>query len=250
MYKFNDNEIFSLEKLNIKETKIKNIHFLYAIRHSSKVFNTSEFINFEKNYQASKDELRKLNYTSFSYFCLGLQLGGRKYNYIVKNILGELLEKHEVSFRDWSIYFMDKNNKYKNDYIGFLFLGSTPHQYLSNIYNEKEVFYTDSESYDWTWRACLSFYKAFIKINDKIINLNKYEMKAKLDFNFAIIKGTFHSKSLIEEFFFNQLINSGKCFQSRIDKTSYSYYDYFYCDKNKVTKNDLQKFPTFYFHHI
>ena len=75
-------------------------------------------------------------------------------------------------------------------------------------------------------------------------------MKAKLDFNFEIIKGTSSSKSLLEEHFFNSLIESKKCFESKINKTSLSFYHYFYCDKNKITKNDLKKFPTLYFHHI
>ena len=172
-YKYNDNEIFSFEKLDNNKYKTKNIHFLYAIRHSSKIFNTTDFIEFEKKYQESKNELRKLNYTSFSYFCLGLQLGGKRYSYQVKNIVGELLTKNEITSQDWSIYFIDK---YKNNYVGFLFLGSAPHQYLSNIYDENQLYLTesDSEGYDWTWRASLSFYKAYIKIDDNLLNLNKY----------------------------------------------------------------------------
>jgi len=76
-------------------------------------------------------------------------------------------------------------------------------------------------------------------------------MKAKLDFNFEIIKGTYSAKSLLEEYFFKSLINSGKCFESKMNKTiQYSFYNYFYCDKNKITKYELIKFPTLYFHHI
>ena len=256
IYKFNDNDIFSMEKFNTKQlTKTKNIHFLYAIRHSSKVFNTPDFIEFEKKYQSSKDELRKLNYTSFSYFTIGLQLGGRRNMNVVKNIVGELLSKHEILSYDWSICFLDnfKNNDNNNDYIGFLFLGSAPHQYLSNIYNENEVLYTESDNvgFDWTWRASLSFYKGYIKINENVLTFNKYEMKSKLDFNFDIIKGTSSSKSLIEEYFFKPLINNGKCFESIINKNSqYSYYTYYYCDKNKIIKNDIEQFPTLFFHHL
>ena len=226
-YKYNDNEIFTFENLDKNKYKTKNIHFLYAIRHSSKVFNSTEFKEFEKNYQESKNELRKLNYTSFSYFCFGLQLGGRRYTYQVKNIVGELLSKNEIISQDWSIYFIDKYNK--NIYTGFLFLGSAPHQYLSNIYDENQLYLTESDSfgYEWTWRASLSFYKAYIKIEGNMLDLNKYEMKAKLDFNFEIIKGTSSSKSLLEEYFFNSLIESKKCFESKINKTSLSYYHFF-----------------------
>ena len=254
IYKFNDNEIFSYEMLSQKIYKTKSIHFLYAIRHSSKVFNTTDFINFEKNYQESKNQLRKLNYTSFSYFCIGLQLGGRRNTHQVNNIVGEFFEKNEINSRDWSIYFIDKNKgiKNSNNYIGYLILGSSPYQYLSDIYTENEAFSTDSENegFDWTFRACLSFYKTYIKIDDNMINLNKYQMKAKLDFNFEIIKGTWNSKTLLEQYFFTELMESGKCFESKIDKTSLSYYHYFYCDKNKITKKDLLKFPKLYFHHI
>ena len=251
VHKFDDNEIFSIEKFNNKKIlKTNNIHFLYVIRHSSKVFNTSDFIEFEKRYQESKNELRKLNYTSFSYFCLGLQLGGKFQSNNVKNILGEFLSKHEITSNDWSIYFIDEKTNKDNDYIGYLFLGSTPHQYLSNIYDENEVFYTDSENYQWTWRALLTFYKIYIKLDNSTLNFNDYQLKAKLDFNFDIIKGTWQSKTVLEELFFGPLINSSKCFESTINKNYYSYYTYFYCDKNKVTKNDLIKYPTIYFHHL
>jgi hypothetical protein len=212
--------------------------------------NTSDFIEMEKRFQESKNELRKLNYTSFSYFNIGLKLGDKFHSYNVKNIVGELLSKHEITSSDWSIYFSDKTTNKNNDYIGYLFLGSTPHQYLSNKYNENELFYTNSENYDWTWLATLSFYKIYIKSDDKIIDLNKYQFKAKLDFNFNIIKGTWQSKTVLEDLFFSPLINSNKCFESKIAKNSYSFYSFFYCDKNKITKNDLMKFPIIFFHHI
>ena len=222
---------------------------MYGIRDSSKLYNTSDMIEFEKKYQESKNELRKLNYTSFSYFYIGLQLGSKFYTHNVKNIVGEFLSKHEITSSDWSIYFTDKNKN--NDYIGYLIIGSAPHQYLSNKYNENELFYTNSENFDWTWIASLSFYKIYIKSNnDTIIDLNKFQSKAKLDFNFNIIKGTWQSKTLLEELFFSSLINSNKCFELKINKNSYSYYYFFYCDKNKITKNDLIKFPTLFFHHI
>ena len=257
MHKFNDTEIFSIENFNSKErTKINNIHFLYAIRHSEKVPNTTSYIEFENRYQSTKDELRKLNYTSFSYFYLGLQVGGKKYYKDVKNILGELVSKKHVSLRDWSIYFpMDKlnnNNIINNnsDYIAYLILGSKPEIYLSNKYKEQDAFYTNSESYDWTYVALIHFYKSYFKVNEEIISINKFDLKAKLDFNFGIIKGTSYCKHLLEETFFNSLIKEGKCFQSKVSKISYAFYDYFYCDKNKISKNDLSKFPTLFFHHI
>ena len=257
MHKFNDTEIFSIENFNSKErTKINNIHFLYAIRHSEKVPNTTSYIEFENRYQSTKDELRNLNYTSFSYFYLGLQVGGKKYYKDVKNILGELVSKKQVSFRDWSIYFpMDKlnnNNIINNnsDYIAYLILGSKPELYLSNKYKEQDAFYTNSESYDSTYVALIHFYKSYFKVNEEIISINKFDLKAKLDFNFGIIKGTSYCKHLLEESFFNSLIKEGKCFQSKVSKISYAFYDYFYCDKNKISKNDLSKFPTLFFHHI
>ena len=257
MHKFNDTEIFSIEKFNSKErTKINNIHFLYAIRHSEKVFNTSNFIEFEKKYQSEKDELRKLNYTSFSYFYIGLQLGGRNHYQIVKNILGELLSKKEVSLRDWSIYFPEDSLNNKNiinnssDFIAYLILGSKPELYLPNKYKEQDAFYTYSEGYDWTYVALIHLYKSYFKMNGTIINIHKFDFKAKLDFNFDIIKGTSYCKYLLEESFFNPLIKEGKCFQSKISKMNYAFYDYFYCDKNKISQNELSKFPTLFFHHI
>ena len=257
MHKFNDTEIFSVDNFNSKErTKINNIHFIYAIRHSEKVFNTTNFIEFEKRYQATKDELRKLNFTSFSYFSLGLQIGGRKNYQVVKNILGELLCKKEVSLRDWSIYFPEDKNNSKNiinnsnDYNAYLILGSRPDLYLPSKYNDQAAFYTNSEAYDWTYVALIRLYKSYFKINETIISINKLDFKAKLDFNFEIIKGTSYCKYLLEESFFNSLIKEGKCFQSKVSKMNYAFYDYFYCDKNKISQNELSKFPTLFFHHI
>ena len=250
IHKFDENQIFSYKSFKDKKlVKTKNIHFLYAIRHSSKIPEIMSDTNFENKHQEAKKDLRKLNYTSFSYFCFGLQMGGKRNFYSVKSVIEEFSSKHEVSGQDWSIYF-PKEITDNNNYVGFLFLGSTPHQYLSNIFKENELLYVESESFDWTWRACLSFYKVYIKKEDKILNIKNYEMKAKLDFNFDIIKGTFSAKNLIDQHFFSSLISLGKCFESKIQGSYLSSYTFYYCDKNKIAKNDIENFPTIYFHHI
>ena len=50
--------------------------------------------------------------------------------------------------------------------------------------------------------------------------------------------------------YFNNLIKQGKCFESKLYKTEYTYYGYYYCDKNKITNEEIKKFPTIYFKHI
>ena len=34
-----------------------------------------------------------------------------------------------------------------------------------------------------------------------------------------------------------------------MNKSEYTYYAYFYCDKNKITKEEMNNFPGIYFHH-
>ena len=247
---FNDKDIFNPDKfndINKKKTE-KGIHFLYAKRNSSKIPNTEDFINMEKKYQKEKEELRKLNFTDFSYFSLGLQLDSGKAIHGEKSFIEEFYSKKEISSKDWSIYFI--KNKKRNRYDIFLILGSIPHIYLSNIFNEKQQYSTYSDKNVWSYNAVLSFKDIYTQINDTNISLVDSETYAIFNYNFGLIRATWYVKTNLENIYFNNLIKQGKCFESKLYKTEYTYYGYYYCDKNKITNEEIKKFPTIYFKHI
>ena len=254
IYKYKDEDIFSIDNFKYKQMSKtgKEIHFLYGIRNSSRIPNTTDFINMEKKHRKEIEELKKLNFSSFSYFSIGLQLGNRKDSYEIKSFIGEFYSKKEITNQDWSIYYIPKNKydiKYDNNYIAYLIIGSSPHLYLSNIFNEKEQFCTNSEKYGWSNTATLTFYEIYIKQNNTTISLNKGSKLAELNYNIGLIKGTWYTKTTLDEKFFTPLIQEKKCFQERLNKSEYSYYIYYYCDKNKINENEIKKFPNIYFHH-
>ena len=76
-----------------------------------------------------------------------------------------------------------------------------------------------------------------------------YDKRVELDFNFGLIKATWYMKNILDSKYFSKLIKQGKCFESQINKTEYTYYAYYYCDKNKITNEDLNSFPGIYFKH-
>ena len=125
-------------------------------------------------------------------------------------------------------------------------MGSMPHIYLSNIFDEKEQFSTYGERYDWNNYPTLSFYDIYIKPNNEIIPLNKYDKSAVFNFNFDLIRANRYIKTILEEKFFSNFIKSEKCFEGRVNKTEYSYFAYYYCDKNKIAKEEINDFPTIY----
>ena len=254
LFKFNDNEIFNVEQFkNIKLTKTEErIHFLYTIRNSSRIPNNPDFINIQKKFEKEQDELRKLNFTHFSYFSIGLQFGSRNSYRVVKSFIEEFCSRKEITNREWNIYYLNnKNFKSKNniDYDAFLIMGSSPHIYLSNIFNEKAQFSTYSEKSLFSNNPTLSFYDIYTKVNNNIISLAKFGKTVELNFNFGLIRATWQVKTLLDEHYFYNLIQQGKCFESKIDKTEYSYYAYYYCDKNKITNEEIKSFPGVFLHH-
>ena len=250
LYKFNDNEIFNIEQFdNKKQTKTENkIEFIYTIRNSSKIPNESDFITIKQKFEKEQDELRKLNFKKFSYFNIGLQYGNKDAFNVFKSFIDELYSKGEINNKQWNLYYTNnKNYLNNNDYNTFLIIGSSPHIYFPNYFNEKELYSTYSEKSLFSNNPILSFYSIYTKINNENISLAKFDKSGELNFNFGLIKASWQVKTILEEKYFHNLIQKGKCFESRIDKTSYSYYVYYYCDKNKITNEELTSFPGIYF---
>ena len=252
LFKFDENEIFELEKFeDIKPTKTdKKIQFIYSVRNSSKMTNISDFINIRKQFEDEQDKLRKLNFTNFSYFNLGIQYGNN--NRKVKSFKDELYSKKEIINKQWNIYYINttKLNSKNNNSNAFLVLGSSPHLYFSNIFKENEQFSTYSEKVLFNNKPFLSFYDIYTKIDNKAISLAKFDKSCEINFNLDLIRASWQVKTILEENYFVDLIKQQKCFEARINKSSYSYYIYYYCDKNKITNEEIKNFPGVFFHHI
>ena len=207
----------------------------------------------EKKFQKEKEELRKLNFTNFSYFSIGLNFIARKSYHITTSFIDEFYSKKEISNKEWSIYYINntksfiKNNG--NSYNSFLIIGSSPHIYFSNILKEVQKFSTYSEKYSWSNAPTLTFYDIYSKINETNVQLVNYAKRVELDFNFGLIKATWYTKTILDRIYFTNLINQGKCFESQLNMTEYTFYIYYYCDKNKITNEDINSFPGVYFHH-
>ena len=255
LYKFNNNKILNIEKFEeekLSKTEEK-IHFIYSIRNSSKIPNETDFINMEKKFQKEKEELRKLNFTNFSYFSIGLNFITRRSYHITTSFIDEFYSKKEISNKEWSIYYINSNKSFlknnANNYNSFLIIGSSPHIYFSNIFKEVQKFSTYSEKYSWSNAPTLTFYDIYSKINETNVQLVNYDKRVELDFNFGLIKATWYTKTILDRIYFTNLINQGKCFESQLNMTEYTYYIYYYCDKNKITKEDINSFPGVNFHH-
>ena len=254
LFKFDDNAVFNFEQFkNKKLTRTEErIHFLYAIRNSSRIPDNPDFINIQKKFEKEQDNLRKLNFTNFSYFSMGLQFGSRNSYRVVKSFIEEFSSRKEITNREWNIYYVNNKNFFTKkgiDYDAFLILGSSPHIYLSNIFNEKDQFSTYSDKSLFSNSPTLSFYEIYTKINNSIISLAKFDKTVELNFNFGLIRATWQAKTLLDEKYFYNLIQQGKCFESKIDKTEYSYYAYYYCDKNKITNEEIKSFPGVFLQH-
>ena len=253
LYKFDEKDVFNTDKFdNIKLTKTNNrIHFLYSIRNSSKIPNSTDFINIQKKFEEEKEELKKLNFSDFSYFSIGINFDFKSNINKQKTFIEEFYSKKEITSKDWTIYFNNsKNLKNKNEFNIFLIIGSSPQIYLSNIFNEKEIFSTYSEQYTWSNSPTLSFYKIYTKNNDTDISLVQNDKTAILNYNFGLIRATWYVKTILDKIYFNNLIKQRKCFESEFYLSQYSYYGYYYCDKNKITKAEINNFPGIYFNHI
>ena len=254
IFKFDEDEIFDIEKFGYKKLSKtdKRIHFLYSIRNASKIPNSTDFINMEKKFQKEKEELRKLNFTNFSYFSIGLHFGTKSTIHEIKSFIDEFYSKNELNNKEWTIYYPNNKKSIKknnNNFNAFLIIGSSPHICLSNIFNKNQLFSTYSEKYFYSNTPTLSFYDIYTKIDNNIISFAKFSKTVELNFNFGLIRATWYAKTILQEKYFSNLIDQGKCFESKLNKSEYTYYAYFYCDKNKITKEEINNFPGIYFHH-
>ena len=182
-------------------------------------------------------------------FNIGLKLTENIENIpdINTNLILQLKQKRIISSYSFNFHY-DKINIDGSLYDGYIVIGNEPHQYLKNSYNEFQLYKTKACRRDKQPSWDIYFNKIYFKVNTKEYILDngvEYFNQASLTPNWGTIEGTVTYERNIRNHFFNRLIKDRKC--TRINK---DYNIYYYCDKNKISIEELKSFPPLYFSSI
>ncbi len=155
------------------------------------------------------------------------------------NIIMQLKKSNVINNYDWSILFNE----------GVFLLGTTPHEYKPELYNENNL-YGSAYYYD----DLIAYFN--LQVNKIYFHSNK---KSDEDIHISdsnilyliptkgLIKGTPDYEYKIEKDFFNDFIFQNKCFK---EFTNNNKYRTFTCINNPSVKEELRtKFPKLYFEH-
>ena len=160
------------------------------------------------------------------------------------NIIPQLKRKNLISSYNFNFHF----NQINIDgvlYDGYIIIGNEPHQYLKNSYNELQLYKTKVYKRDSVLSWIIYFNKIFFTFDGKEYIMDagiEYFNEAALTPNRGIIEGTVTYERNIKKYFFTELIKEKKC--NRIYK---DYYIYYYCYKDRISLDDLKRFPSLYF---
>jgi hypothetical protein len=155
------------------------------------------------------------------------------------NLIMQLKKSNVINNYDWSILFNE----------GVFLLGTTPHEYKPELYNENNL-YGSAYYYD----DLIAYFN--LQVNKIYFHSNK---KSDEDIHISdsnilyliptkgLIKGTPDYEFKIEKDFFNDFIFQNKCFK---EFTNNNKYRTFTCINNPSVKEELRtKFPKLYFEH-
>ena len=126
---------------------------------------------------------------------------------------------------------------------GSIVIGSEPHFYdiNNNYFSQYKTVYINLNNKNKAW----SF--NFDKINLDGTNIILKDTNVELLIDHGLIIGTEEYKNIIEQIYFNKLINEGICFKEitklENNKISSNEYIIFYCDKIKF-KGDFETFSS------
>ena len=167
----------------------------------------------------------------------------------------------------WTFHFFDKNNKndlfYKindrkkiDDNNGLFIIGSLPHQYYNQSFNEKDYKLALNENRGYFSKWDLKFFDIyFYDNNNNKIKMNNY-LQGELDIETNYIISTKEYFDLIKEKYFNYYINKNICINETVEvgKSLYNinndFYEIISCDINLFTEKEKKKFPSLYFYHL
>ena len=162
------------------------------------------------------------------------------------NIIMQLKQKDIISSYNFNIHF-NPIRIYDEVFDGFIVLGSEPHQYLKSQYNEYQLYKTLAFKKDNSLSWDIHFNKIYY-LNSN--NNNEIIIDKKIDFynqgtlspSSSLIVGTNDYEKNIKFDYFDLLIIMGIC-----KRENKNYMIFYYCYKDKLNKENLEKFPTLYF---
>ena len=163
------------------------------------------------------------------------------------NIILQLKRKNLISSYNFNFNY-NKINIENSLYDGYIIIGNEPHQYLKNSYNEFQLFKTKACRRDRMLSWDIYFNKIYFKLDEKeyiMDNGVEYFNQASLTPNWGIIEGTLSYEMNIKNKYFNKLIQEKKC-----HRIFQNYQIFYYCEKSKISKDDLKSFPSLYFSSI
>ena len=142
------------------------------------------------------------------------------------NIIDQLKKKKIISKYIWTLDYQTLSQ-------GIIVFGTEPHFYDSNryFYSQYKTIYANLNINKKIW----SF--NFDKINLKGTDIQLKNQNCELLIDQVLIIGTEEYKNIIEQIFFNILINEGICFKEKtklnVSKELFNEYFIYYCDKIK-----------------
>jgi hypothetical protein len=163
---------------------------------------------------------------------------------LITNLILQLKQKNIITSYHFNLHF-EPILINEETFDGFIVIGEEPHQYLKNNYNEYQLFKTLAYKKDNVLSWDMHFNKIYYLINSKEIITNikiDFYNQGTLSPSSSLIVGTNDYEIKIKFDFFDKLIYSRKC--KREEKNFMIFY---YCYKNKTTKEDLKQFPSLYF---
>ena len=180
-------------------------------------------------------------YHNFTWINVGLKLNYNREFEKTINLIVQLAQNFKESY--------DFTFKYTSDDVGMVIIGAEPHVYDPDIYSEKDYRTIGAEDIDlqdyrdWhlTFDEIYFPYKDIITGNIMNKKLNETK-KIRIKFDLGIIYGSTDYKKMIKEYFFDNLVNNGKCWEE-INGLETIYY----CNKNKAENIIKNEFPTLYF---
>lgn len=247
LYKINTSKTFRTINLSRKVQYFKeqisfytDLNFKNAIKVEDLIFN---FVESGRKTKEVNDDSLCVN--------IGLKLSENtdriKYDIDLEtNLIKQLKQKNLISTYSFNIHFQ-KIIINEEDFDGFIVIGSEPHQYLKNNYNEQQLFKTlafkKDKELSWDMHFNKIFYLRgtnFEKIIDK--NIDFYN-QGTISPSSSLIVGTLKYEENIKYDYFHELISYGKCIRE-----SKEFSIFYYCYKNKTNEEDLKKFPTLFFY--
>ena len=170
-----------------------------------------------------------------SYMIIGLRLIGDIIRDKDLNLVKQLRQNKYTETYDWSLHF-DENNKNK----GILLIGAEAHKYNPSKFNQDYILNSVTLSKDAIDEWSLQFDKIyFLNKKKEEIQITDY-LRFTLTHDSNLIIGASSYEKLIKQYFFDELIEKGKCQieKSKVEARVYT------CINNDNIKSELkEKFP-------